>query len=377
MSATSLYINEKKIYFIARCGKISKTAQGLWTTGSVCPKDGAYIGSVPVGLGHITSIGGISVDHTTQYSEVFNMIERSDMYDIIIEKYPTFFCQDCQCPLSNETPEVELNYTCCIFCGLTQFTKTAAVAKLENTALQNISGKKTYRARNLKRIYLKIQEIGSKFSYQFEGIRAIISSARSKLLDFYNSAKKLPHGGDAFAGACFFAAACELRKSRFGRGQSLATLETITLFASDCKNSTKQFGTKINTTSDRILTLVKRLVIQGLCTGDIPELKRMELFRNCTQKRILLKSASKPVIRLKDRQEGAIVISGVLLTSGDSFVGDVFLVGDYIEKCNGVCLAANMNVTDVIKTIQKAIDNNKLVTLTIRRKSSRKRKRSK
>jgi hypothetical protein len=185
----------------------------------------------------------------------------------------------------------------------------------------------------------------------------------------------LPHGGDAFAGACFFAAACELRKSRFGRGQSLATLETITLFASDCKNSTKQFGTKINTTNDRILTLVKKLVIQGLCTGDIPELKRMELFRNCTQKKILLKSAS--VIRLKDGQEGAIVISGVLLTSGDSFVGDVFLVGDYIEKCNGVCLKANMNAIGVIKTIQKAIDNNKFVTLTIRRKSSRKRKRSK
>jgi hypothetical protein len=371
----SVTLSEKKIYFLARCGKLSKTAQGLWTTHSVCSDDNcASIDDIPVGLGHITSIGDIKIDLTMQYHEIYNMIERAAMDDIIVEMYPTIFCQDCQCPFSNDTPEVELNYNLCTFCGLTQFTTTAVLAKMENTALQTTTNKMSYRNRNLKRIYSKIQEIGSKFPYQFVGLRAIVSSARFKLIEFANSVPKLPHGGDAFAGACFFAAACEFRNSQFGRGQIPVTLEIIALLASDCENSTKQFGTKINTTNDRILTLVKKLIIQGLCTDDIPELKRMELFRKCTYKRkkIPLNSASKPVLQFEDSGQGIVVISSVQYKEGSEIVeGSGFLVGDFVEKCNGMCIAANMNVIDVVETIRKAEDNNKIVILTIRRKSTR------
>jgi hypothetical protein len=391
MSTTSLYIKEKKIHFLARYGKLLKTVQGLWTTDSVCSDDnGAFIGDVAVGLGHITSIGGIEMAPTIQYREISNMIERAAMNDIIVEIYPTNFCQDCQCPLSNETPEMELNYTMCTnysictFCGLTQFTRTAMLAKLENTALQNTTKKKSYRNRNLERIYGKIQEIGSKFPYQFLGLRAIISSARFKLIAFSNSVPKLPHGGDAFAGACFFAAACEFRNSRFGRGQIPVTLEIIALFSSDCENSTKQFGTKINTTSDRILTLVKKLITRGLCTDNIPELKRMELFHNRIQKKIMLNCASKPLLRFKMVQECAIAISDVQYEQGNRSVGTVegtgILVGDLVESCNGIRIAITSNVNDLIETIRKYEENNKMVILTIqrestRRKSTKKRKR--
>ena len=258
---------------------------------------------------------------------------------------------------------------------MTQFTTAAAVAKLENTALQTTTKKKSYRNRNLKRIYSKIQEIGSKFPYRFVGLRAIISSARFKLIEFANLVPKLPHGGDAFAGACFFAAACEFQNSRFGRGQIPVTLEIIALLASDCENSTKQFGTKINTTNDRILTLVKKLIIKGLCTDNIPELKRMELFHNCIQKKIMLNSASKPLIRFKIVQECAIAISDVQYEQGACSIGigggTGFFVGDLVEYCNGIRIAITTNVIDLIETIRKSEENNKTVILTIRRKSTR------
>ena len=141
----SVTLSEKKIFFLARYGRLSKTVQGLWTTDSVCSDDnGAFIDDVAVGLGHITSIGDIKIDPTMQYHEIYNMIERAAMDDIIVEMYPTIFCQDCQCPFSNDTPEVELNYNLCTFCGLTQFTKMATLAKLENTALLTTTTKKTY-----------------------------------------------------------------------------------------------------------------------------------------------------------------------------------------------------------------------------------------
>ena len=362
-------ITESKLSLLARCGHLKKTAEGLWTTGSVFPQfeenKGAFIKGVPVGLGHITSISGAAPDHTLDYASMAMLIQNMKMSDEIEEQYPTVFCQDCHCPFPDIGFDiVESNYNMCTFCGLTQFLMPETM-KLQLTVY------KSHREYNLERIDLQIQKIGSRFAYRFVGIRAIISSARSKLLQLYKSVARLPSGGDSLAGSCFFAAVHEFRISRFGRGDSPATLETITLFASNSENHSKKFGTTNKVTSKRILTLVQMLIKKGLCNDHIPELKRMLLFSSCISKKIVLNVNS--VIRLKDSGQGCIFISGMKRGNVDSG----FIVGDYIEKCNGLNLAATMSLAAIMKTIKKAKDKNKLVTLTIRRKSSRKRKRSK
>ena len=357
-------IVETKSSFLARCGYLRKTKQGLWTTGSVFSQgdDGAFISGIPVGLGHIISISNTAVSLTIEHASLVSLIENMKRNEKIIEEYPTVFCQDCLSPFPDTMDSnIEFNYNMCTFCGLTQFTGPETPQKMK---LQ-LSGQKSHRQYNLIHIDLKILDIGSRFPYQFTGIRAIISAARFKLIEYYNSVTKLPYGGNAFAGACFFAAVCEFRNSRFSRGDLLATLETIALFASSSGGAE---GPKKQITIERLLTLVKMLISQGLCTDDIPELKRMELFRNCKQKRFLLNFGDTPVIRLKDSCQGAIVISSVTRDSG-------LLLGDFIEKCNGINLAATMSLSQVVQTIKKSKDNNKTITLTIRRKSSRKRKR--
>jgi len=359
----SISVIETKSSFLARCGYLRKTKQGLWTTGSVfCQGDtGAFIDGVPVGLGHIRSISNTAVSLTIDHTSLVNLIENMKRNEKIIEEYPTVFCQDCLSPFPDTmNNNIEFNYNMCTFCGLTQFIGPETPKKMK---LQ-FSCQKSHRQYNLIHIDLKILDIGSKFSYQFVGIRAIISAARFKLIEYYNLFTKLPYGCNAFAGACFFAAVCDFRNSRFCHGDLPATLETIALFASGGAESPKK-----QVTNKRILTLVHRLVMNDLCTSDIPELKRMELFRTCTQKIILLNFASKPVIRLKDSGQGAIVISG---ETGDN---NGLLVGDFVEKCNGICIAANMSLAAVIETIRKAKDYNKMVTLTIQRKSTKKRKR--
>jgi Zn finger protein HypA/HybF involved in hydrogenase expression len=364
-------IIETKLLFLTRCGYLRKTEQGLWTTGSVFPQfeedKGAFIEGVPVGLGHITSISGEVLDHTLEYVSMAMLINNMKMSDEIVEEYPTVFCHDCRCPFPDTGFDIEFNYNRCTLCGSTQFTTPVNSEIMPQVGL---TCHKSHRQYNLKRIDLKIQKIGSRFAYRFVGIRAIISSARSKLLQLYKSVARLPSGGDALAGACFFAAVHEFRISRFGRGDSPATLETITLFASNSENHSKKFGTTNKVTSKRILTLVQMLIKKGLCNDHIPELKRMLLFSSRISKKIVLNGNS--VIRLKDSGCCGIFISGV--KRGDD---SGFIVGDYIEKCNGLNIAATMSLSAIMKTIQKNKDNNKLVTLTIRRKSSRKRKRSK
>jgi|TARA_B110000208_G_C11731701_1_gene416673 hypothetical protein len=358
----SISVIETKSSFLARCGYLRKTKQGLWTTGSVFSQGDtdAFIDGVPVGLGHIRSISMHDIPLTIDHTSLVNLIENMKRNEKIIEEYPTVFCQDCLSPFPDTiNNNIEFNYNVCTFCGLTQFIGPKTPKKIKLQSCQ-----KSHRQYNLIHIDGVISDIGSKFAYQFVGIRAIISAARFKLIEYYNLFRKLPYGGNAFAGACFFAAVCEFRNSRFCHSDLPAKLETIALFASGGAASTKK-----QVTNKRILTLVHRLVIHGLCTDDIPELKRMELFHNCTQKIILLNFASKPVIRLKDSGQGAIVVSG---KTGDN---NGLLVGDFVEKCNGICIAANMSLAAVIETIRKAKDYNKMVTLTIQRKSTKKRKR--
>lgn len=371
MSSTRLYIKEGKINYLARCGRIRKTAQGLWTTDSVKTQfeeeNGAFIDGVPVGLGHIKSISDKVMDHTIEYTSMVMLIKNMKMNDEIVEEYPTVFCQDCMCPFPNTGSDIELNYNTCRYCGLTQFTTTERPEMMRLQLMKH----KSHRQYNLVRIDLKIQEIGSRFAYRFLGIRAIISSARSKLLQFYKSVAKFPSGGDAFAGACFFAAVCEFRLSRFGRGNSPASLDTITLFASNSKTGSKNFGTKNKVSSDRILTLVNALILKGLCIDNVPELNRMLLWKKCIQKKITFKTVSEIGIRLENSNHGAVVVSEVRNRKDTNGL----LKGDLIEKCNGVNIDANADVCSVLEIIKNAKLNGRFVLTIKRRRSRGKRKR--
>jgi hypothetical protein len=369
---TLVYIREKKKEYIARCGRIRKTAQGLWSTGSVFPQfeedKGAFIGGVPVGLGHITSICGKATDPTIEYAAIVLLIKNMNMNDEIIEEYPTVFCQDCQCSFTTTNSDIEFNYNMCTFCGLTQFTNIDPPQSTPGTTDNHINAH-SHRKYNLRRIDLKIQEIGNSFAYRFVGIRAIISSARSKLLQYYKLVLKLPSGGDAFAGACFFAAVHEFQVSRYGRGKLPVSLATIVLFASKHNKCSTEFGTRNKVTSNRILTLVKRLILNGLCIDGIPELNRMLLWKKCIQKTIMFKSVAEIGIGLENSNYGAVVIS--------EYISDTVgvLKGDFIEKCDGVDIDANADVHSVLEIIKKAKLKG-LFTLTIRRrKSNGKRKR--
>jgi|TARA_B110000208_G_C11745486_1_gene421576 hypothetical protein len=319
-----------------------------------------------VGLGHITSIDGNAIDSDLNYAHIFKLINFMQVKGKIIEEYPTRFCSQCLCSLvENPTPELELNYTSCTFCGLTQLVAPS----LPNTSPEPMPSKpNSYQQNNLKRISNKITSIGNQFVSRFAGMTAIIAAAQSLLNRFYaqlGNGSRMPNGGDSFAGACFYVAACgsEFQNSNSETGE-LFPLHLITLFASNLENPTNQYGTKIKVTSVRILQHVGKLIDCGLCNVDIPTYRRMKLLQQCKSIQFHLRST--PLgISLKHSKNGATLINNV--EYGSSAAKSGLCVGDYIYRCNGLEIPCTLPLPFVLETIKKAMVNSEKWTLTILR----------
>jgi hypothetical protein len=332
---------EKKGAFRARGGQLSVNYDGRITSGSA-NLDGwnrinqgrPYIGGTPVGLGRVQSIGGHNVTNKTSLDEANAMLNNCQDADEIHEMYATSFCKNENCRRSADTfvNDESRNESQCTKCGFTQKMASAkfsrsmndqgvvdrsqynhgpANAKLGDTVgcPRPASHTKPYHELNFIRIDKKIRRIADMFPI-FAGLETIERSARAKLETFYHNTHpdnpddndlKMPHGGAAFAAACFYAATLEFEANpRRGGEKTPATLAVIRKFAqSELDKKYDHLGNC--TTRDVTPRIIVRhtKLLGSLCQVEIPEYTaqsflftqdtskkehcRMALFKECGQ----------------------------------------------------------------------------------------------
>ena len=235
-----------------------------------------------------------------------------------------------------------------------QYNHGPANAKLGDTVgFPRPSHKKPYHELNYIRIDKKIRGITDMFTH-FAGLESIELSAKAKLKTFYynlhpedadDNDLKMPHGGAAFAAACFYAATLEFEARRGGE-KTPATLAVICKFAqSEIDKKYDQLGncTTTDVTPEIILRHTK--LLGNLCQAEIPaigaqsllwtsytsakEHGRMALLKECgARKPLYLPKKGEFGLEIDDTGQGALVVSRV---DNDKIAyRQGFRVGDYI-----------------------------------------------
>ena len=400
-------VKETKAAFLARGGAIRVNNDGRLTSDSAkfdnwnrVNQGRPYISGVPVGLGRLTQIGDFEVVRNTSIDVVTAKLASCHGAEEIHEVYTTRFCKNDNCRRSSDTfiHDERRNESICTKCGHTQkmssakFTRSMndagvidrsqynhgpANAKLGDTVgCPRSTQKKPYHEQNYNRIDGKIRGIAEMFAPGFNGLNTIEKSARAKLKSFYYNThddsesehnQNMPHGGAAFAAACFYAATLEFEANPRREGsKTLATLAKIHEFAEsevDIKRDHLGNRTTRNVTPLIILRYTQLLRDDDLCHAEIPafgadsllwtpktsdkEHARMALFKKCAPGNLTLPKTEQLGFSVADTGHGALVISRV---DNDKIAyKQGFRVGDYILLFEGELVKA----TDTLDMFEK------------------------
>jgi hypothetical protein len=239
-----------------------------------------------------------------------------------------------------------------------QYNHGPANAKLGDTVgFPRPSHKKPYHELNYIRIDKKIRGITDMFTH-FAGLESIELSAKAKLKTFYynlhpedadDNDLKMPHGGAAFAAACFYAATLEFEANpcRGMNGtKTQATLAVICEYAQSEVDRKRDHRGICTTRKVTPLVILRRTQDLGdLCQAKIPALTsqsllwtsdtsakehgRMALFKECgAPKPLYLPKKGEFGLQIEDTGQGALVVSRV---DNDKIAyRQGFRVGDYI-----------------------------------------------
>lgn len=399
-------VKETKAAFLARGGAISVNNDGRLTSDSAKFDDWnrvnqgrPYISGVPVGLGRLTQIGDLEVGRNTSIEVVTAKLASCHGAEEIHEVYTTRFCKNDSCRRSSDTfiNDERINDSVCTKCGFTQnmssakFTRSMndagvidrsqynhgpANAKLGDTVgCPRSTHKKPYHEQNYHRIDGKIRGIAEMFSPGFAGLDWIEKSARAKLKSFYYNThddsesehnQNMPHGGAAFAAACFYAAKLEFEANPRRAGEKTpATLALIHRFAeSEVDKKFDHLGNRTTRSVTPLIILRYTELLGDLCQAEIPALSadsllwtpktsdkehgRMALFKKCGRpENLYLPKNEQLGFRVEDTGHGALVISQV---DNDKIAYQQgFRAGDYILLFQGELVKA----TDTLDMFEK------------------------
>jgi len=407
---------EKKGAFRARGGQLSLNYDGRITSGSAkldvwnrINQGDPYIGGTPVGLGRVQRIGEHNVTKKTSLDEANAMLNNCQGADEIHETYATNFCKNENCRRSADTfvNDESRNQSTCVGCGFAQIMASAkfsrsmndqgdvdrsqynhgpANAKLGDTVgcPRPSSHTKPYHELNYIRIDKKISGIADAFPYPpFAGLKTIERSAHDKLKTFYynlhpedadDNDLKMPHGGAAFAAACFYAATLEFEANPC-RGingtKTQATLAVICEYAQSEVDRKRDHRGICTTRKVTPLVILRRTQDLGdLCQAKIPALTsqsllwtsdtsakehgRMALFKECgAPKPLYLPKKGEFGLQIEDTGQGALVVCRV---DNDKIAyRQGFRVGDYILFFQAELVKATDTIHIFDKKMKKAM----------------------
>jgi len=382
---------EKKAAFQARGGQLSINYDGRITSDSAkfdawnrINLGRPYILGIPVGLGRVQRIGVHKITKKTSLEEANQILNNCHGAEEIHELYATRFCKNENCRRSADTfiNHESRNQTTCSKCGFTQIMTSAkfsrsmndqgvvdrsqynhgpANAKLGDTVgCPRPSYKKPSHELNYIRIDKKIRRIADMFTHGFVGLESIERSAHAKLKTYYynlhpdetdDNDLKMPHGGAAFAAACFYAATLEFEANpRRGGEKTPATLALINKYAqSEVDKNYDHLGNCTTRSVTPLIILRHTQLLGDLCQAEIPALTsqsllwtsdtsdkehgRMALFKECGRplNLYLPKNLPKNVklgFTIEDTGHGALQFCRV--DTDEIAYKQGFRVGDYI-----------------------------------------------
>lgn len=413
-----MYVPETIEEFNARNGAIVSTIDNRFTSDSLkFSKCKTNDKSKKVGSGYIVQIGDVSITKRTKIRTINRLLQESSPTVKIVEMYPTRFCSNCR-RSSWQFVEMERNgHATCRGCGTVQHSSKSNVGTLylnddghsnksmleftpgmdlHDTCLTK-NGKRmdggnqrpTSHLRNYWRIQKKVDGIAQ--FWHFVGIDSIVASAKHKLKKFYHmihdsvssdNSRKMPHGGAALAGACFYCAVLEFEK-RTGY-KTVCTLPAIQEMAQTEVDRSKCRKTR-DVTDLVLLKYAKILQNRGICHAIVPQIgaetlkftstsaglehSRMALFSECQPVKFHLPSKASWGLTIGDTHDGVLYVDNVE-TNGAAWNSGL-RNGDYIFQLQGKTVVTTTAPVDFLRKVveTKKTTTEQQIALSIMRKN--------
>ena len=326
---------------------------------------------------YLHSIGGQHVKKTTTLRECEMMLSKISSCSELIIIHSTRKCNNCGRPSWSFVKFEHKGHSTCRGCGVVQrliqhkFSLrlgedgTANKSQWDHTpgqdardcAITTRNGRRMFiknpsHRRNWFRIAGKIEDLTH--DWHFGAIESMIKSAKSKLKRYYyiihdeshSHHGKFPHGGAAFAAACFYCAVLEF-ENRVGH-KTPCTLPRIQEYAQGCRDKKNNRKCR-DVTNKKILDYARRLRRLNLCSVKIPDANaetlcfqpqsaakehaRMALFNKCEPLRIHLPSKESWGIKVGTSDSGCLYIESVS-PDGNGWRRGI-RNGDYLFQVNG------------------------------------------